>query len=234
MKQVIVILHGWGKSGKDYWAIQKVFEKKGFRVLSPDMPGFGQETLKKTMDLHDYVVFIKKYLYKEHVKKAVFIGHSFGGRVAAKLAAQDPKIAEKLFLTGSPLIKQPLSFKKQLISFFVKPAKRITTKMPNAFQGLLRKSMYRALGEWDYYKAGKLKETFKKVISEDLKDVLPHISAPTVIIWGERDTFVPISVGKDIARRVPTARFVSIPGASHKLPYENPKVFAQQVLSFLK
>ncbi|MGH7245853.1 MAG: alpha/beta fold hydrolase, partial [Candidatus Levyibacteriota bacterium] len=47
MKRVIVILHGWGKTGKDYSGIQSIFEKKGYKVFAPDLPGFGTNQLQK-------------------------------------------------------------------------------------------------------------------------------------------------------------------------------------------
>ncbi len=234
MKKVIVILHGWGKSGKDYQVIQSLFEKQGYTVFAPDMPGFGSEPLQKTMVLNDYVLFIKNYLKEKNIQKAILIGHSFGGRVAAKFTAQYPTSVEKLVLTGAPLIKQSLSLKKRLVTVFVKPVKKVIEGMPAPFQQFMTKSVYKVLGEWDYYKAGKLKATFKHIIHEDLKDILPHIPVPTYIIWGEKDTFVPFSVGQRIATLIPHALVASIPASSHKLPYENPTVFAKYVLDFLQ
>lgn len=234
MTKTIVILHGWGKSGKDYKGIQTIFEKNGYTVFSPDMPGFGNMQLTRTMTLDDYVEFVCEYLAEHKIKKTIFIGHSFGGRVAAKLTVQHPEVVEKLILTGAPLIKQPLSVKKQIVAAVVKPARKIADGLPLSIQHFLTKSVYRAIGEWDYYKAGPLKETFKNIIQEDLKEYLSKITVPTHIVWGEKDTFVPLSVGRQIAQSIPSATLHSISGASHKLPYENPTFFAAEVLTFLK
>ncbi|HXS14760.1 MAG TPA: alpha/beta fold hydrolase, partial [Candidatus Saccharimonadales bacterium] len=92
MREPIVILHGWQKSGKDYAEIQKIFEKEGYIVFSPDMPGFGSEKLaKEAMSVDDYVDFIEAFLQKKKLNKIILIGHSFGGRVGAKFAAKYPE-----------------------------------------------------------------------------------------------------------------------------------------------
>lgn len=232
MKEPILILHGWQKSGKDYADIQKIFEEKGYTVFAPDMPGFGNETLsKEVMNIDDYVDFVKNFLQKQKNNKVILIGHSFGGRVAAKFAAKYPEKVSKLILTGAPLIKKPLSIQKRAIASLVKIGKHL---VPGSFQTVMKKGIYRSLGEWDYYKAGALKKTFQNVIAEDIAPVLPHISVPTLLLWGENDTFVRLSIGREIAGRVPHATIKSFPHITHKFPYESPRLFAQEVLQFIQ
>lgn len=235
MKQTIVILHGWGVSGSKYHTIQSLLEKKGYAVFAPDFPGFGKEKLtKQVMTLNDYVAFVHRFFRQKNIEKAILIGHSFGGRVAAKFSVAYPEKVTKLILTGAPLIKKPLSLKKQLISQLTKPVKFITNGLPQNVQQFLRKILYRSLGEWDYYKAGSLRETFKNIIHEDLQPLISAITVPTLVLWGEEDTFVPLSLGKEISQKIPDALFESIPHASHKLPYETPEVFTKKVMHFLK
>lgn len=228
----IVILHGWGISGKRYEVIQGIFEKKGYKVLSPDFPGFGKTSLaKKAMTLDDYVYFLKEYLKAEVKGSVILLGHSFGGRVAAKFVAENPEKVKALILTGAPLIKKPLPFHKQIVQTIVGAGKKF---VPPFLNEIIRKNIYRLLGEWDYYKAGVLKQTLRNILAEDVSPNLPKITVPTLLIWGENDTFVSVRIGKEIAEIIAGSHLEIIKNASHKLPYENPQFFAEKVLAFLK
>lgn len=233
MKYPIVILHGWRKQGKDYAELQGLLAQKGYAVFAPDMPGFGIEKLTKpVMHIDDYVVFVLDFLKKKKLKKVILIGHSFGGRVGAKLTAEHPEVVEKLILTGAPLIKQKLSLKNRMLVLVARLTKK---SLRFLFGGArMRKVLYYLLGEWDYYKASpELRETFKAVIAEDIAPNLPLITIPTFIIWGEQDTFVHKKIGKAIAQHVPHASYIEISGGTHKLPYEHPEIFAEKVLKFI-
>lgn len=232
-KYPIIILHGWATTmtGSRYQKLQTILEKKGFKVFAPDLPGFGKEPLTKpVMDLDDYVSFVKDFMKKKKMSRAILIGHSFGGRIAAKLTAQNPDLVEELILTGSPLIRKKLSLKKQIITTITKSGKSAVELLPENVSHMLKKGLYRAIGEYDYYKAGNLKETFKKIINEDLLSLLPTIQTKTLVIWGAADTFVPVPIGEEIASIIPHAQFILVPNATHKLPYEYPQEFAKEVL----
>lgn len=236
MKSTILILHGWATtlSGARYSELTTLLASDGYTVFAPDLPGFGKEKLQKpVMVLDDYVAFVDVFLKKEKLKKVVIIGHSFGGRIAAKFAATHPEKIEKLILTGAPLIKRKLSPKKQLAFLIAKTGKAILAFFPKPMQDLSKKLFYRSIGEWDYYKANELKATMQAIIREDLLPILPNIHAPTLVVWGENDTFVPLVDGKEIAKDIKHAKFVAIPGATHKLPYEYPLKFFQAVKTFL-
>lgn len=230
----IVILHGWKKSGQDYHELANLLMTEGYRVFSPDMPGFGKTPLpKKSMFLSDYVAFVKQYLKEKKLQKIIFIGHSFGGRVATKFTVSYPNLVEKLILTGSPLIKRPLSFKKKIISSLSKIGKRILFFTPAKNSDSARKIIYQLLGEWDYYKSNELSQTFKNIVQEDLSNLLSQIKTPTLIIWGAKDTFVPILDAKEIAQKISGATLVILPSETHKLPYEHPHAFFTKIVKFL-
>jgi len=233
MKLPIVILHGWRKSGNDYSEIKSIFEKHNYAVFVPDMPGAGEEKLiKPVMHINDYISFILEFLKNHKLTKIILIGHSFGGRVAAKLTAQYPEIVDKLILTGAPLIKQRLTLKNSIIMFLAQIMKKFS--LISSGTERMRKVLYYLLGEWDYYKAPpEIRETFKAIIAEDISPNLSNIFVPTLVLWGENDTFVSKKIGKEITRRIPTAKYIEIPGATHALPYKMPEKFAEEVLKFI-
>src|SRR5882762_2175786 len=148
MTKTIVILHGWRLTGSRYSAIEEIFEKKGYTVFSPDLPGSGNVPLQKEiMHIDDYITYVLDFLEQQKLQKIILIGHSFGGRVSAKLVAKHPDIVEKLILTGAPLIKQKLSFKKRIIVSIAKIMKNVL-KISFGISRM-RKVLYYLLGEWD-------------------------------------------------------------------------------------
>lgn len=231
----IVILHGWSRviSGARYAELKKLLEKKGYRVFAPDLPGFGKEPLKKmAMNVDDYLEFVHLFLEKNKLKNVVLIGHSFGGRIAVKFSYKYPDYIAKLILTGAPLIKEPLSAKKRVLSFIAKLGKGLLSSAPNSVKSFSRKMLYKSIGEWDYYKAGQLRNTFQNIIQEDLAGILTKISVPTLIIWGEYDSLVPSRIGLRIGRLIKDSEFKIIPG-THRLPYENSSGFFKAIEHFL-
>lgn len=236
MTNTILILHGWAKdmSGSRYVELSKALSKRGFTVFAPDLPGFGKEKLiKKTMTVSDYVEFVKQFMDKKDIKKAIVIGHSFGGRIGVKLAVDYPSYVKKLVLSGSPLIRQEISLKKRIAVFIGMIGKRVFSILSSNIQRKAAKILYFFIGEWDYYKAGNLQETFKSIVSEDLSKLLSKVKAPTLVIWGEQDAFVPVHIGREISQKIPDSQLVVVPRATHRFPYENPLLFVVSIENFL-
>jgi len=234
MKKTIIILHGWGLSGSKYSGLQKILEQKKYSVYSPDMPGFGKEPLKNfAMTIDDYVEFVTDFMKKKKIKSANFIGHSFGGRVTAKLAITHPELIEKIVFTGSPLIREKLSTKKKIVQGFVNTSKIFINLLPQSVADICRKIVYRFIGEWDYYKAKDKKATFLNVISENASAYISNIKVPVILIWGELDTVVSLATAKKIIKKIKGARLVLIKNAGHAVPYIHTEEFAKKVLSFI-
>lgn len=235
-KSTIIILHGWGLRGNSYREVTKLLEKKGCTVYALDLPGFGSEPLgKKKLNLDDYVNFVHDFIIKNKLTNVILLGHSFGGRVSIKFAIAHPKIVSALILTGAPGIKQKLSFIRRTVRYVAVSVGEIF-RIPALFRvkHIFRKGLYFIIGEWDYYNAGDLRETFKNVIGEDLKSLLPSISVPTLIVWGENDTVVSLTVGKKMKDRIPNAKLIVIKERGHKLPYESPEEFFGTIYPFVK
>lgn len=239
MKDPIIILHGWGStmSGKRYLSAKKLLEQKGFVVYTPDLPGFGKNTLQKEqLYFDDYVAFIKSFLEKHKLKKVILIGHSFGGRIAIAFAALYPEYVSKLILVAASGIPHPLpSFKKRVVFVLTKISKPLfSLPVASRMYAYFRKLVYYSLGEMDYYKSGKLQKTFKNVYQVSIVDYLKKIKVPTCILWGENDTFVPVDDGKLMQKNISHSQLIVLAKEGHALPYENPQLFANEVLLFLK
>ena len=110
----ILVLHGWNLSGKRFESLVELLRKKGFRVLAPDFPGFGDEPAPlNAWHIWDYAEFLNGYITSHKLQSPLLIGHSFGGRVALAYAAKYPKNCKGLILTGAPGFS-PVPKKKML------------------------------------------------------------------------------------------------------------------------
>lgn len=229
----VVILHGWGLSGDRYSELQSCLEKKGYRVFSPDFPGFGKKTAAKTsMTLSDFTDFYKEFLEKKKIKEHIIVGHSFGGRVGVKYTSMNNENVELLILTGVPIIRHYGI--KQRISFVIAKTLKIPfVILPSSWANYSRKGLYRIIGEYDYVKSGEKKSTFKNIINESLIPCFQLITAPVVLIWGELDRLTPVSDLDKIQKIKPVQHAKKVKGFGHSLPYQDPKQFAELVDSYI-
>lgn len=79
-----------------------------------------------------------------------------------------------------------------------------------------------------------MRAILSRVVNEDLRSVMPGISAPTLLVWGENDTATPMRDARIMERLIPGAGLVSFPGCGHYSFLDNPVQFAAVLRSFLK
>lgn len=233
MKHPILILHGWGLTASTYKDVLQFLISDGFDAFTLELPGFGAEPLvHDAMTLDDYVEFVDAFVQKRKLKKIILIGHSFGARVGLKYTYTHPEKVFKLVLTGVPIIRHR-TIKKWIAYNVALLGGRIFGILPVGVVHLLRKILYFAIGEWDYYKAGPLKKVFKNIIGEDLTAYAQKITVPVMIVWGEDDRITPKTDVEKIKKLILHARSVIIPSVGHKLPYERPEKFFKAIKPFL-
>lgn len=232
-KTPIIILHGWKLRGSTYQEFIDLLKKEGHKVYSWDLPGFGAETFsKESLNLLDYADFVVEKMKKNKIANAIFIGHSFGGRVALKISDLYPEKVKELILTGVPVIRDE-SFKKKTQYFVARTGKKIASVLPENIQNVSRKIFYRGIGEMDYYKAGVLKETLKNILSEDVSSYFVKTAAPVILVWGDQDSFVPISIYKRLQKIKPQAIYITLSGMNHSPLRDNPQEYYNTVRKYL-
>jgi len=227
-----LILPGWGGSADSWLKVQEMLSKR-FRVFVLDLPGFGRSALPpRPWDVQDYLEFVLDFLQSCEIKQGYLLGHSFGGRISIKLSAQFPGLVKKLILVdsaGAPAAKR--NFPKKILSSIASFIS-IFSFLPG-FQ-LFRRFFYRfIIRSTDYLKVmGVMKETFLKVISEDLALYLEKIQTRTLIVWGERDKITPVRNGHFIKTRIKDSEMVILP-CSHNPHLEIPGILSEKILEFL-
>ncbi len=214
----VVILPGWMLGSSRYLNLKKEFNKLGHRAYVIDFPGFEQGSkLSRVYDLTDYVKFVQKYLRQQKITQAIFIAHSFGGRVALKYLSQEPHKAVCLILSGTPGYMPVSKIKLHIFLVIAKVGGKIfSLPILNKIKDLIRKIYYKIIGARDFYHTeGTMRETFKNIIKEPLVDYMRKIRIPVFLLWGEKDKVVPVSVAKSMQKTIVKSKLYVIPDSSH-------------------
>ena len=229
----ILLLHGWGKysSALDYYhKTVSEFQKNGYTVFVPDMPGFGNEKIPDhPFTLQNYAFFLQTYIQKKKLQDFVIIGHSFGGRVAIKYINRYTEGVRALILCGTPGFT-PVSKLKLIISLFLAKIGGFIFSLPiiSSQKEKIRGGFYYLVGARDYYRAeGSMRQTFKNIVREELKDIMKKIHIPTLLLWGEDDIIVPVKIAQKMKETIRQSRLTIIPHGKHSVIIDNPKTFVK-------
>ena len=229
---VLILLPGWQLTVDKYQEVIDFFSKD-HAVYALDLPGFGKsDTPKNPWTLNDYVNFLEQFIRTLKIQDYSIIAHSFGSRIAIKLAAQKPAYLKNIILTGAAGIKHRLTLKQTILFMTAKIAK-LFFSLP-LLNKLKLKLAKRLLGHKDYYKVGPImKETMKLAINENLRPFLSQIHVPTLLIWGAKDQSTPVSDARIMHENIHNSELEIIADADHGLPYRKVDIFCEKVNDFL-
>ncbi|MDP2736597.1 MAG: alpha/beta hydrolase [bacterium] len=236
MPRQLLIIPGWGGT-RDSWQKFSELAKNDFQVICLELPCFGaQRCPKEIWGVEEYANFVSLKIKELNLIKPIVLGHSFGGQVAAKLAASQPQLISRLILSGAAAIRPERGFKRAVFSLIAKIGK-IFFSLPlvKNLNSPARKYLYKLAGSPDYSAtAGIQREIFKKVIRQDLTEELKKIKTPTLVIWGTNDSYVSLASGKKIAGLIPCSRLEIIAGGQHGLHLQLPEKFYSIIKNFLE
>lgn len=231
----VLILHGWGANIDTVMPIVNLL-KTHFKVYAVDLPGFGKsEKPKEVFGSEDYARVVKEFLDKMGIKKVILIGHSFGGKLSIILGSKYPEMVEKIVLINSAglIPKRGLKYYIKVYSF------KLLKFLYKSFFFWLDKEekmekFYKKFGSTDYREAdGIMRRILVKVVNENLKPILGEIKAPTLLIWGDKDTATPLYMGKIMEREIPDSGLVVLEGAGHYSYLDDFNRFAIIIRTFL-
>jgi pimeloyl-ACP methyl ester carboxylesterase len=232
-KKNLIALHGWGADVSSFWNLANLL-KEDCTLYLIDLPGFGRSDLpKRAFYVSDYAKLIAVFIENMQLKKPDILGHSVGGRIAVKLAAQNPQLIDKLILEDAAGIKPKRDIPKVIFYFLAKIFKYLVPNIFN-FKEKVRLKFYHSL-ESDYITAGPMKETLRNILAEDLTPELSKIPNDTLLLWGEKDPTLEASLknGKKMYRLIKNARIEVLEGLGHFPHLEKPTLFAYYVKDFI-
>lgn len=223
MRTTLLCLHGWGGTKESFTELRAALEgTDNLEILTPDLPGFGDEPEPpRAWTNDDYAAWVEEYVKRSQLaadgSQLFVVAHSHGGRIAMKMAVRGNVKIERLFLCASAGIRSKRHFKRILGLTFAKIGKVIFS-IPglHLLEPLGKKLLYKLVRVHDYEKASPLmRQTLINVTREDFRPLLPVITQPTDIFWGEDDRMTPVADGKLIAESIPNAHLQTYPGVRH-------------------
>jgi pimeloyl-ACP methyl ester carboxylesterase len=232
----VLLLHGWGASSQLFQATLASLGQ-GFDAIAPDLPGFGATPPPDApWGVDEYAEWVIALLDTLGIARAHVVGHSNGGRIAIRLARRWPERVDKLVLTDSAGIRPPRTWRYHLR---VRAFKLLRWAGRSAAVPAVLRTWAAARaaqsGSTDYQQAsGVMRATLVRLVNADLRDDLPHIAAPTLLIWGERDEDTPLADGQLMERAIPDAGLVVFDGAGHFAYLEQSPRFCHIVKTFFQ
>ena len=219
----MLFLHGYLSSGKSF-AYQTGYFSRYFNVFAPDLKGFGEnQDMAYPYSLDDYAREVEEYIEKNGLKNPCVIAHSFGARIALKLAYKNSDLFSKIVLTGAAGLKPKRTFKLVVKKFLFK------------FLSLfIKKERLKKFYSSDYLALNSvMKKSFVKIVGEHLDYVLPMIKNKVFIVFGEDDKETPIYMAKKLKKGIKNSKMLIINNAGHFCFIDKPITFNTEVREFL-
>ena len=219
----LVFLHGFG-SNKESFSSQISYFSQFYRVTAFDFLSHGQSKgLYAPFSLQDYADTTLLFLSELGVQSPYLIAHSFGVRVAIKMVARYGQVFDKLIFTGPAGVMEKRGFSYH---FKVKTYKIVKKLAPRFAERKFGSEEYKRLSPIE-------KESYKKIVNEDLTGSIHAITAPYLIIQGKEDKTTPLSSAKIFLNEASQGRMQMIEGG-HFAFAENPLAFNLIVEEFLQ
>ena len=178
----LVLLHGY-LSSKEAFSAQVAYFSQFYRVTALDFLGFGHSRgLTSAFSVQDYADWTKATLQALRVEKPSVIAHSFGCRVAVKIASQEKNFFDKMILTGPAGVRLPRTWRYHCKVWAYRLTKKIA---PNFAEKTFGSEEYRSLSPI-------MKESYKKIVNEDLRACAKEIENEVLLVEGEEDNVTPL------------------------------------------
>ena len=208
-----MFLHGYLSSKESFYPQISYFSRH-FRVTAFDFPGFGRsDPLPAAWSVGDYADWLQSFLRGQAIFRPLVIAHSFGGRVALKCLARGMFAGAVLTGCAGVVKRRTLCYRLKVGSY------RLVKKVFPRFAELKFGSReYRSLSPL-------MRESYKKIVNEDLRTEARLIQSPVLYLVGERDKETPLSVAKALHACTAGSRLAVFKGCGHFAHLEEPLLF---------
>ncbi|MCC6176485.1 MAG: alpha/beta fold hydrolase [Chloroflexi bacterium] len=220
----LVLVHGLSGSGR-WWRRNVPALARHHRVYTLDLIGFGRSRSGRWRARQRFVLgaaadLLADFLDRLAISSATVIGHSMGGYVAAEMTARHSNRVNRLVLVDAAALPFERGYAGHILGLLT----GIQRCRPDFYPILLT----------DAAQAGAL--TIARAARDLLHVDTPPLAAidiPTLVVWGERDTIVPLALGRRLVASLPNAELVVLPRAGHTPMWDQPDAFNAAVLEFL-
>lgn len=204
--KTIVLLHGWGQNIQ---MMKPVGDNliNDFDIIIVDLPGHGSSDEPDTVwSVYDYADCIHELLNDLEVVNPILIGHSFGGKISIVYASKYN--VQKLVLFASP-------YKPEIKKISIKT--KIMKKMAQiSFLSPLVEFAKKHIGSTDYKNASPMmRKILVATVNLDITEDVKKIKCSTLLIWGDKDTAVPLVRAYELEKLITDAGVVVYEGCTH-------------------
>ena len=236
----VVCLHGGG-AGAVTWYPSFSALAEHFHVIAPDIVGYGEsDKPNAAYDRPYFASWLQDFLLALEIQKAHVIGLSLGGAISLQFSLENPEMVEKLVLVdscafGAPPFGMLFGF-FWLYTFPSVAANRygsryLVSKLENVdpnFGPYSLQVVKKPGGKRVFW------QSMGAAVSPMPEEELRQIQHQTLIIWGEDDKVFPLATGEAAAQIMPNAKLHRIQDAGHIPFMDQPEVFNDVVLQFLR
>jgi pimeloyl-ACP methyl ester carboxylesterase len=248
----MILIHGFASSTLVWSKVFLKLAEAGYRVIAPDMLGYGYSAKPRSGEytIAGQAKLLVRLLDRLGIPRAIFVGSSYGGAVAATCALDYPDRVEKLILVGAVNNNRPLAF--TLMRLFGSPVLGdVVSPLLIGSRRLLRRRMK---GVYDKHSwvlderrvdarhlplraAGTHRAIIRTVRSWDAERISRDahlIQQSTLLLWGENDLEIPLADGERLHAEIAGSRLIVFLNCGH-LPHEEyPEAFTNVVSEFCK
>jgi len=246
----IILIHGFCSSTLVWSKVFLQIADAGFRVIAPDLPGYGYSAKPRDFlyTINAQARMVAGLLKQLGLQRATLVGSSYGGAVAAAIALDYPDRVEKLILVGAVTNNKPTKY--MLMRLFGSPLiGDILSPLVVGSRRLLRLRMKRVYDRHEcvlderrvYARHLPLRaaathraiiRTVRRWDADRIQRDAHLISQPTLLLWGENDSEVPLHDGEQLQNRIEDSRLIVFRKCGH-LPHEEfSQAFIEVVADF--
>lgn len=215
----IVILPGWGETRSSFdFLVTSLSSFASVYIL--DYPGFGKTPFpNRTLSIYDYADMIHSWITDCHLEDAVFLGHSFGGRILILLSGYYHYPYKNFIFMDSAGILPKRTFLKKCRSFCYRFLKKMGMFFPKKMRKKYLNFLFQKFASQDYLALPcSMRKTFQNIVNTDLSFFLKEIKARVLLLWGEKDEATCLSDGIKMRKEIPNSELIVLQNLGH-FPY---------------
>ena len=236
----VVLLHGYTDSWRSFAPLLPHLPRS-LHVFAVTQRGHGEAGRPaKGYTSGDFASDVAAFLDAFQIPRAVIVGHSMGATVAMQFAVDRPERVLALVLEGAFLPKPGNAGLRELFESIVKLTDPIDPSFVREFQeSTVAKPVPAALLETAVAESLKVparvwQAALEPFVKLDLSSQLQALTMPTLLVWGERDAFVPRGEQDALNAAIRHSTLVVYPGGGHSPHWEDPAQFAVHLSTFVE
>ena len=239
----VLLLHGYVGDGPTTWRRQLEALGGEFTLIAWDAPGAGRSSdPPETFGMAGYADCLAGFIAELGLERPDVVGLSFGGALAIELARRHPTVARRLVLVSAyagwagslPADVTEQRLRQALVLADLSPDEFVDALLPTMFSAETSQDMIDAFAASmrAFHPIGF--RAMARASAEDLRDALPCVEVPTLLVYGDHDVRAPLTIAEHLHAAITGSTLVVLPGAGHVCNVEAAEDFNIAVSRFLR